>query len=137
MDLDLQAVHELTGLLRRSLGGDRLANWPADMRIICRPERPSSGAQLSLMQTNRLRALLLGGDDTDRQVARNTLADATLAALARRRPPRDSDRHDAVRHAEIRRLALALRLPSHNHKIKNGNEDHDSQVGARPCNPGE
>ena len=50
MDLDLQAAHELTGLLRRSLGGDRLANWPADMRIICRPERPSSGAQLSLME---------------------------------------------------------------------------------------
>ena len=41
---------ELTGLLRRSAGGDRLANWPTDMRIICRRERPSSGAQLSLME---------------------------------------------------------------------------------------
>ena len=41
---------ELTGLLRRSAGGDRLATWPADMRIICRRERPSSGAQLSLME---------------------------------------------------------------------------------------
>ena len=49
-DLDDAGVVELTGLLRRSVGGDRLANWPADMRIMCRRERPSSGAQLSLME---------------------------------------------------------------------------------------
>jgi hypothetical protein len=49
-DPDDAGVAELTGLLRRSAGGDRLANWPADMRIICRRERPSSGAQLSLME---------------------------------------------------------------------------------------
>ena len=49
-DPDDAGVAELTGLLRRSVGGDRLANWPADMRIICRRERPSSGAQLSLME---------------------------------------------------------------------------------------
>ena len=49
-DPDDAGVAELTGLLRRSVGGDRLANWPTDMRIICRRERPSSGAQLSLME---------------------------------------------------------------------------------------
>jgi hypothetical protein len=49
-DPDDAGVTELTGLLRRSAGGDRLANWPADMRIMCRRERPSSGAQLSLME---------------------------------------------------------------------------------------
>ena len=49
-DPDDAGVAELTGLLRRSVGGDRLANWPPDMRIICRRERPSSGAQLSLME---------------------------------------------------------------------------------------
>ena len=38
-------------------------------------------------QTNRLKALLLGGDDTDRRLARGTLTDTDLAALARRRPP--------------------------------------------------
>ena len=32
-----------------------------------------------------------------------------LAGLARRRPPREASREQAVRHAEIRRLALALR----------------------------
>jgi transposase len=59
--------------------------------------------------TNRLRALLLGGDDTDRQIARGALTEATLASLARRRVPREASREQAVRHAEIRRLALALR----------------------------
>jgi transposase len=60
-------------------------------------------------QTNRLRALLLDGDDTDRQTARGALTDATLASLARRRAPHQASRDQAVRHAEIRRLALALR----------------------------
>src|SRR4030095_2390572 len=55
------------------------------------------------------RALLLGGDDTDRELARGTLTESRLAGLARRRPPREASREQAVRHAEIRRLALALR----------------------------
>lgn len=49
-DLDDAGVVELTGLLREHPKGDQLANWPADMRIICRRERPSSGAQLSLFE---------------------------------------------------------------------------------------
>ena len=36
-------------------------------------------------QVNRLRALLLGGDDTDRDLSRGTLTDARLQAIARRR----------------------------------------------------
>src|SRR4051812_32815585 len=48
-DLDDAGVVELTGLLRRSVGGDRLANWPADMRIMCRPGRPPARGQLSLV----------------------------------------------------------------------------------------
>jgi transposase len=59
--------------------------------------------------TNRLRALLLGGDDHDRGLARGTISQATLAALTRRRPPRHASREHTVRQAEIRRLALALR----------------------------
>jgi hypothetical protein len=43
-------VAELTGLLRRSAGGDRLAAWPADMRILIRRENPHPGAQLSLFE---------------------------------------------------------------------------------------
>jgi transposase len=63
----------------------------------------------STAQTNRLRALLRDGDDTDRRLARARLTDTTLAGLARRRASREASRQQAVRHSEIRRLALALR----------------------------
>lgn len=59
-------------------------------------------------QTNRLRALLLAGDDTDRQAARSPLTQTALAALAGREVPADAGRDQAVRQAEILRLALAL-----------------------------
>ena len=59
--------------------------------------------------TNRLRALLLSGNDLDRQIARSALTQTILASLARRRAASDASREQAVRHAEIRRLALALR----------------------------
>ena len=41
---------ELTALLRHGPGGDQLASWPADMRIIARREKPHPGAQLSLVE---------------------------------------------------------------------------------------
>jgi transposase len=63
----------------------------------------------STAQINRLRALLRNGNDIDGQLARGLIADATLARLARRRQPPTSSREQAVRHAEIRRLALAIR----------------------------
>src|SRR5688500_6334885 len=64
-------------------------------------------------QTNRLRALLLGGHDTERDMARVTLTDPVLAAVAWRREPREASREQAVRHSEIRRLALAIRAGRH------------------------
>jgi transposase len=42
-------------------------------------------------------------------MARATLTDPVLAAVARRREPREASREQAVRHSEIRRLALAIR----------------------------
>ena len=94
------------------LDADRLPTPRADgdreaLRILltARQELTTS----STAQTNRLRALLLAGDDTDRQLARGRLSEATLSGLARRRPPREASREQAVRHAEIRRLTLALR----------------------------
>ena len=67
----------------------------------------------STAQTNRLRALLRDGDgdggDTDGELARGALPEATLTTLARRRLPCDATRAQAVRHGEIRRLALAVR----------------------------
>jgi transposase len=63
----------------------------------------------STAQSNRLRALLLAGDDSDRQAARGTLTHAALWSLARRRLAGGASREQAIRHAEIRRLAVALR----------------------------
>jgi hypothetical protein len=59
-------------------------------------------------QASRLRALLLAGDDTARRAARRTLGKTALAALAGRELPADASREQAVRQAEICRLALAL-----------------------------
>ena len=43
-------VTELTGLLRRGPGGDRLKAWPKSMRVFARRERPHPGAQLTLFE---------------------------------------------------------------------------------------
>jgi hypothetical protein len=43
-------VAELTGVLRQSTGGDRLAGWPTDMRILVRREEIEQGRQLSLFE---------------------------------------------------------------------------------------
>lgn len=43
-------VAELTGLLRHSVGGDRLDGWPAGMRILVRREKIEHGTQLSLFE---------------------------------------------------------------------------------------
>lgn len=82
--------------------GDREA-----LRILLAARQDMTAA--STAQSNRLRALLLTGGDTDRQAARAPLTIAALTALARRRPRPDCGRAAAVRHAEIRRLAVALR----------------------------
>jgi transposase len=82
--------------------GDREA-----LRILLAARHDLTNANTA--QTNRLRALLLGGDDTDRQTARGALTDTVLATLIRRRSPRDGNRAQAVRHGEVRRLAIAVR----------------------------
>jgi transposase len=64
-------------------------------------------------QASRLRALLLAGDDTDRRAARKTLSKTALAALAGRQLPAAASREQAVRHAEISRLARALGQARH------------------------
>jgi hypothetical protein len=43
-------VAELTGLLRKGPGGDRLKAWPKKMRVFARRERPHPGAQLTLFE---------------------------------------------------------------------------------------
>jgi transposase len=64
----------------------------------------------STAQTNRLKALLRAGEqDRDRELARGKLSQASLCALAKRRLPAHASRSEAVRHGEIRRLAVAIR----------------------------
>jgi len=94
------------------LAADRLPTPRADgdreaLRILLGARQEMTSANTA--QTNRLRALLLGGDDTDRALARGALTHTRLTELARRRLPREASREQATRHAEIRRLALALR----------------------------
>ena len=60
-------------------------------------------------QINRLRALLLGGDDTDRDLSRGALTDTRLQAIARRRGRAVDTTEQAVRRGEARRLAIAIR----------------------------
>ena len=66
---DGAGVVELTGLLRTSHGGDQLENWPTDMRIIVRRERPSAGAQLcALEEADGWRYQLLATNTPGRQL---------------------------------------------------------------------
>ena len=60
-------------------------------------------------QTNRLRALLLAGDDTDRGLARGRLSDTRLAAISRRRARAGESTEQAIRRGEARRLAEGIR----------------------------
>jgi transposase len=94
------------------LDADRLPQPRADgdreaLRILLAARADLVTAQTA--QVNRLRALLRDGSDADTDHARRPLSDATLTALTRRRPPATATRHHAVRQAEIRRLATALR----------------------------
>jgi transposase len=82
-------------------GGDREA-----LRILLVARQEITGA--STAQAGRLRALLLAGDDADRRAARTTLSGRALAALADRELAAHAGREQAVRQAEIGRLALAL-----------------------------
>lgn len=62
---------------------------------------------------DRLRALLLAGDDADRDLARGTLTDSRPNTIARRRGKNGDTAEHAVRRADTRRLALAVRDASH------------------------
>jgi transposase len=60
-------------------------------------------------QINRLRALLLAGDDTDRELARGTMTETRLATISRRRAKAGDGVEQEVRRMEVRRLAAAIR----------------------------
>jgi transposase len=82
--------------------GDREA-----LRILLTARAELTGTRTRAV--NQLRALLLGGDDADRRTARARLTVAALTALTRRRVGAGASREHAVRTAELRRLAAAIR----------------------------
>ena len=93
------------------LDADRLPALRADgdreaLRILLTARQEITAATTA--QANRLRALLLVGDDSDRQIARGALTQTILTCLAQRTLPADARRDHAIRQAEITRLALAL-----------------------------
>ena len=86
-------------------------------------------------QTNRLRALLRDGDDTDRRLARARLTDTVLASWLAAACPAHASRQQAVRHGEIRRLALALRQAARalsTNRAELAGIVHDLAPGLRP-----
>jgi transposase len=102
----------LAVLFALGLDADKLPTPRADgdreaLRILlCAREELTT---TSTGQTNRLKALLRDGDDADRRLACAKLTALTLSELVKRRQPRDASRSQAIRHAEIRRLAIAVR----------------------------
>jgi transposase len=92
---------------------------PADRKVLPRSDGDREALRILLgarremtttktKQINRLRALLLTGDDDDRALSRGAMTDARLHTIARRRGRLDSTEQQ-IRRAEARRLALAIR----------------------------
>jgi transposase len=72
----------------------------------------SARSEIAVTKTRqicRLKALLLAGDDADRMLARGALTTPRLQAVARRRGTGNDTIQAAVRRAEARRLAVAIR----------------------------
>lgn len=110
IDAHLAALHTLR------LDADRLPTPRADgereaLRILLGARRELTTVRTG--QINRLRALLLTGDDADRELARGTLTDTRLNAISRRRSKSAETVEQEVRRAEVRRLAIAIRDSGH------------------------
>jgi transposase len=114
IDAHLAALHTLR------LDADRLPTPRADgereaLRILLGARMELTSARTR--QINRLRALLLTGDDADRALARGTFTEARLTVISRRRGRTDDTVEQLVRRSEARRLALAVRDATHQLKI--------------------
>jgi transposase len=93
---------------------------PTDRKVLPRKDGDREALRILLIarneisttrtaQINRLRALLLTGDDADRELSRGAMGKAHLDLIARRRGRAQETTEQAVRRAEARRLAVAIR----------------------------
>jgi transposase len=87
-------------------------------------------------QVCRLKALLLAGDDADRDLARGALTLDRLQAIARRRGRPDDTVATAVRSAEARRLAIAIRDAENELTANHKQLAALVEACAPVCNPG-
>lgn len=106
IDAHLAALHVLR------LDADRLPTPRADgdreaLRILLSARRELTTVRT--MQINRLRALLLTGEEADRALSGGALSDTQLNAISRRRGRAADSVEQTVRRAEARRLAYAIR----------------------------
>src|SRR5918912_128744 len=106
IDAHMAVLHALR------MPADRLPSPRADgdreaLRILLAARRDLTLTRTA--QINRLRALLLGGDDGDRALARGTLTQARLALIARRRGGPTDTVEQQIRRGEAQRLARAIR----------------------------
>ena len=98
----------------------QVLRMPLDRKVLPRSDGDREAMRILLIargeisttrtgQINRLRALLLLGDDDDRVLCRCTMSKANLEKITRRRARQNETTEQAVRRAEARRLALAIR----------------------------
>jgi len=77
------------------------------LRILSVARREMTSTQTR--HINQLRTLLLGGDDSERELARGALANTRLGQIARRRSRDGEGVEQVVRRCEARRLALTIK----------------------------
>ena len=93
---------------------------PADRKVVPRTDGDREALRILLTarneispartrHVNQLRALLLTGDDADRDLSRGSMSKAHLDQIARRRGRSGETTEQAVRRGEARRLAVAIR----------------------------
>lgn len=102
----------LAGLAVLRMDAERLPTPRADgdreaLRILLVGRRELADTQTR--QTNQLKALLLTGDETERQLAKGLYTQARLQVIIRRRGTGHETREQATRRSEARRLAQAIR----------------------------
>ena len=102
--------------------GDREA-----LRILLSARRDLTVARTA--QINRLRALLLGGDEADRALAKGRLSEQWLGHIARRRGRAGCTREQAIRLGEARRLA---RGDPHRRRGAGGQQSPAADPGEHP-----
>lgn len=105
IDAHLAALHVLR------LEADQLPTPRADgareaLRILLGARRELTTVRT--MQINRLRALLLTGDEADRRLSRGALSQTRLNTISRRRAKSGETVESSVRRVEARRLAIAI-----------------------------